>query len=123
MDKNTLLGLLLMGLVIFGFMWLNQPDQQKLQETEQAAAIDEQQKEAAEAERSLAADTLTATERQGAAALVLSAGTVDAETGATEYRTCSPWCSWSACREPLACQRCQRSDRHRRGRRHHPKLY
>lgn len=34
MDKNTLLGLLLMGLVIFGFMWLNQPDQQKLQETE-----------------------------------------------------------------------------------------
>ena len=87
MDKNTLLGLLLMGLVIFGFMWLNQPDQQKLQETEQAAAIDRQQKEAAEAERSLAADTLTATERQGAAALVLSAGTVDAETGATEYRT------------------------------------
>lgn len=87
MDKNTLLGLLLMGLVIFGFMWLNQPDQQKLQETEQAAAIDEQQKEAVEAARSLAADTLTATERQGAAALVLSAGTVDAETGATEYRT------------------------------------
>ena len=72
MDKNTLLGLLLMGLVIFGFMWLNQPDQQKLQETEQAAAIDEQQKEAVEAARSLAADTLTATERQGAAALVLS---------------------------------------------------
>ena len=87
MDKNTLLGLLLMGLVIFGFMWLNQPDQQKLQETEQAAAIDRQQKEAAEAERSLAADTLTATERQGAVALVLAAGTVDAETGATEYRT------------------------------------
>ena len=23
MDKNTLIGLLLMGLVIFGFMWLN----------------------------------------------------------------------------------------------------
>ena len=54
MDKNTLLGLLLMGLVIFGFMWLNQPDQQKLQETEQAAAIDRQQKEAAEAERTAA---------------------------------------------------------------------
>lgn len=87
MDKNTLLGLLLMGLVIFGFMWLNQPDQQKLQETEQAAAIDEQQKEAVEAARSLAADTLTATERQGVPALVLSAGTVNAETGATEYRT------------------------------------
>ena len=32
MDKNTLLGMLLMGLVIFGFMWLNQSDQEKLQQ-------------------------------------------------------------------------------------------
>ena len=26
MDKNTMYGLLLMGAVILGFMWLNQPD-------------------------------------------------------------------------------------------------
>lgn len=26
MDKNTMLGLLLMGAIILGFMWLNQPD-------------------------------------------------------------------------------------------------
>lgn len=30
MDKNTLLGLLLMGAVIFGFMWLNGPDENQV---------------------------------------------------------------------------------------------
>ena len=30
MDKNTLLGLLMMGAVIFGFMWLNQPSEEEL---------------------------------------------------------------------------------------------
>ena len=32
MDKNTILGLLLMGLVIFGFMWLNAPDESQMQQ-------------------------------------------------------------------------------------------
>ncbi len=32
MDKNTLIGLLLMGVVIFGFMWLNQPSEAELAE-------------------------------------------------------------------------------------------
>ncbi len=32
MDKNTLIGLLLMGAVIFGFMWLNQPSEAELAE-------------------------------------------------------------------------------------------
>lgn len=31
MDKNTLTGMLLAGLVIFGFMWLNQPSEEELQ--------------------------------------------------------------------------------------------
>ena len=30
MDKNTLIGMLLMGLVIFGFMWLNKPSEAEL---------------------------------------------------------------------------------------------
>lgn len=30
MDKKTIIGLLLMGLVIFGFMWLNQPSEEEL---------------------------------------------------------------------------------------------
>ena len=32
MDKNTLIGMLLMGLVIFGFMWLNQPSEAEMAE-------------------------------------------------------------------------------------------
>ncbi len=39
MDKNTLLGLLLMGAVIFGFMWLNGPDEnQEAQQNAEATA-------------------------------------------------------------------------------------
>ena len=32
MDKNTIYGMLMMGLVIFGFMWLNKSDQEALQQ-------------------------------------------------------------------------------------------
>ena len=32
MDKNSLIGMLLMGVVIFGFMWLNQPSEAELAE-------------------------------------------------------------------------------------------
>ena len=32
MDKNTLIGMLLMGVVIFGFMWLNQPSEAEMAE-------------------------------------------------------------------------------------------
>ena len=32
MDKNTLIGMLLMGVVIFGFMWLQQPSEAELAE-------------------------------------------------------------------------------------------
>ena len=30
MDRNTVIGMLLMGVVIFGFMWLNQPSEEEL---------------------------------------------------------------------------------------------
>ncbi|MDE6394373.1 MAG: membrane protein insertase YidC, partial [Duncaniella sp.] len=38
MDKNTLTGLLLMGLVIFGFMWLNKPSAEELERQRQERA-------------------------------------------------------------------------------------
>ena len=38
MDKNTLLGLLMMGAVILGFMWLNQPSEEELARQRQAQA-------------------------------------------------------------------------------------
>ena len=31
MDKNTITGMLLMGAVIFGFMWLNQPSKEEIE--------------------------------------------------------------------------------------------
>ncbi len=65
MDKNTLIGMLLMGAVIFGFMWLNQPSEAELAERQRQidsiAAV-----EKAEQRHSLAAgnvDTLAATEQ------------------------------------------------------------
>ena len=36
MDKNTIYGMLMMGLVIFGFMYLNKGDQEKIQQKLQA---------------------------------------------------------------------------------------
>ena len=40
MDKNTITGMLLMGAVIFGFMWLNQPSQEELAKRQEAARIE-----------------------------------------------------------------------------------
>ena len=37
MDKNTIIGMLLMGAVIFGFMWLQQPSEEELAARRQAA--------------------------------------------------------------------------------------
>ena len=64
MDKNTLIGMLLMGVVIFGFMWLNQPSEAELAERQRQmdsiAAV-----QAAEQHRDIAAgdvDTLSTAE-------------------------------------------------------------
>ena len=46
MDKNTLIGLLLMAGIIFGFMWLNQPSEEEI-----AAARAKQEQVLAEQER------------------------------------------------------------------------
>lgn len=89
MDKNTLLGMLLMGLVIFGFMWLNQSDQEKLQQELQQQAVEQQEKEAAEAARAFAIDSITAAEAASVPALIHSVG-ASADTtasGSLNYRT------------------------------------
>ena len=64
MDKNSLIGMLLMGVVIFGFMWLNQPSEAELaerqRELDSIAAVQQ-----AEQQRSIAAgdvDTLSVDE-------------------------------------------------------------
>ena len=62
MDKNTMLGLLLMGAVILGFMWLNQPEptpESKMPKED----LTEQQADGLEAEAlAMSSDTLSQAE-------------------------------------------------------------
>lgn len=81
MDKNTIYGLLMMGLVIFGFMYLNKNDQEKLQQQLQEQAEQQQVKEAAEAARSLIVDSISQAELAGVPAILRKAGTPDAGNG------------------------------------------
>jgi len=62
MDKNTLLGLLLMGAVIFGFVYLNQPSPEEIERQRQERLSDEAAKAEAEAARALAFDTISASD-------------------------------------------------------------
>ena len=70
MDKNTLLGLLLMAAVIFGFTWLNSPSEEdiaaaKAQQEQLAAEQERQVKEAAE--KALRPDSVSASVRASVA--------------------------------------------------------
>ena len=53
MDKNTITGMLLMGAVIFGFMWLNQPSQEEIARQREAQRVE------AEAAKAKATEALT----------------------------------------------------------------
>ena len=66
MDKNTIFGLLLMGLVIFGFMWLQQPSPEELAERQrQIDSIAAAQKAEQKRDISLGdVDTLSVTEQE-----------------------------------------------------------
>lgn len=49
MDKRSFIGLLLMGFVIFGFMWLNQPSPEEIAARKEQQRLEQEQKNAAEA--------------------------------------------------------------------------
>lgn len=83
MDKNTLLGLLLMGTVVFGFMWLNQPSEAELEARRKAqieAAARQQQSETVEQSIS-AVDTVSAAEAALLATTIEQFGTADTIDG------------------------------------------
>ncbi len=83
MDKNTLLGLLLMGAVVFGFMWLNKPSEADLEARRQAqieAAAQQQQAETVAQENS-AVDTVTTAEAALLATTIEQFGTADTING------------------------------------------
>ncbi len=75
MDKNTIYGMLMMGLVIFGFMYLNKGDQEKLQKELQEQAERQQEQQAQEAARSLVVDSISPAELAGIPAIIRQAGT------------------------------------------------
>jgi len=74
MDKNTIYGMLMMGLVIFGFMYLNKSDMEKRQKELQEQAIEQQQKEAQDAALALRVDSITSAELAAAPAILRLAG-------------------------------------------------
>ncbi len=83
MDKNTLLGMLLMGAVIFGFMWLNKPSEEELARQREIAEQQEAARlEAAQAAQVLTLDSVSAAERATIASTIRRFGTADSLTGA-----------------------------------------
>ncbi len=82
MDKNTLTGVLLMGAVILGFMWLNQPSKEEIErQREQAEAQAREAQKAAENQPVLTVDSVSDLEKAQIAATVQQLGTLDTVTG------------------------------------------
>lgn len=83
MDKNTLLGLLLMGGVILGFMWLNQPSAEEIERRRQEAQAEllAAQQQAVEQQVALIADTLSPTEMALIAPTIKQYGVADSMGG------------------------------------------
>ena len=82
MDKNTILGLLLMGLVIIGFTMLNSPDdttsQASEQKTEKSVAAEKKQE-------AVVGDSLNATELGRIKTIVAQYGKLEMREGKQVY--------------------------------------
>ena len=76
MDKNMIIGLLLMGAVIFGFMWLQDTDESQAPQ-DQAEKVEAKKPSAAD----VFSDSLAATELSAAKTAVFQYGKADAESG------------------------------------------
>lgn len=81
MDKNTLLGLLLMGAVIIGFTWINKPSEEEIAERErqEQAARDALKQQEERQQEAILADTITRAEAQAMPAVIEQYGVKDAE--------------------------------------------
>lgn len=78
MDKNTLTGLLLMGVIIFGFMWLNRPSEEEMQARKQQ--IENQTEiQTASAVETLTFDSLSQSEKSQLINVVKMYGTANAD--------------------------------------------
>ncbi len=86
MDKNTLLGMVLMGAVLLGFMWLNQPAEEQIrQQREQAERLAEQERQKAP-DNQVAGDSLTVADLNLIQSTIRQIGTPDTVNGETELK-------------------------------------
>lgn len=83
MDKNTMLGLLLMGAVILGFMWLNKPEVDPNSRMPQEQLTTEQEKAVTDNELASPADSLTVAEYNMLAGAIKQFGVADSTGRAT----------------------------------------
>lgn len=81
MDKNTLLGMLLMGAIVFGFMWLNQPSEAELEARRQAQMEATTQQAETVAQDKTTVDTITSAEAALLATTIEQYGTQDTIDG------------------------------------------
>lgn len=89
MDKNTILGMLLMGAVLLGFMWLNQPSEEQLrQQRERAEQLAEEQRQKDTATAGvLTPDSVSASEIAVIANTVRQLGTPDSTSNSYRLAT------------------------------------
>lgn len=83
MDKNTMLGLLLMGAVILGFMWINKPEVDPNSPMPQEQLTTEQEKAVTDNELASPADSLTVAEYNMLAGAIKQFGVADSTGRAT----------------------------------------
>ena len=87
MDRNSIIGLLLMGLIIFGFTYINRPSAEELERQR----IEREQMEAQEAQKAadpgaLKFDSITAAEIATIKSTVRELGTTDSVSGLTRLK-------------------------------------
>lgn len=90
MDKNTLIGMLLMGAVVFGFMWLQQPSEEELaarRQQAEAQRIEAEKKAQAEEEMRMMGnmDTISVYELNVLKASMMQYGSVDSVNNAKVF--------------------------------------
>lgn len=87
MDRNSIIGLLLMGLIIFGFTYINRPSAEELERQR----IEREQMQAQEAEKAtdsgaLKFDSITPAEIATIKSTVRELGVTDSLTGVSTLR-------------------------------------
>ena len=83
MDRNTILGMLLMGAVIVGFMWLNKPSQEEIERQRELASTEAQAEAGNTPVKLLTVDTITAAEKASIAHTIRTFGERDSLGGYT----------------------------------------